>query len=410
MTKYKTLDDFDVKNKTVLVRVDFNSEIDPVTKKVTSDVRIKAHAESTLKELAEKGAKTVVLAHQGRKGDPDYTPLKEHALILGKILKCPVKYVPDLFGDKAKAAIKSLKGGEILVLENVRSWDGETKNSTPEQASKTELVQNLEPLADLFVNDAFAAAHRGHVSMVGFTAVLPSAAGRIMERELTSLSKALEKPEKPSVYVMGGAKADDSLEISKYVLSKGIADYVLTGGVTGQLFLAAKGVDLGKGNMGYLAKKELTGLIPGIKALMDKFGEKVMVPVDMAIDLNGKRKEIPDSKLPTENSIMDIGAKTVDAYAKIIGSAKSIVVSGPMGVYENKEFNYGTKKVLEAISTSKAFSLAGGGNTIAAINEYGLSKKIGYISTAGGALIEFLMGKQLPGVVALENAVQKKKI
>ena len=410
MAKYKTLDDFDVKNKTVLVRVDFNSEIDPTTKKVTSDVRIRAHAESTLKELAEKGAKTVVLAHQGRKGDPDYTSLKEHALILGKILKCPVKYVPDLFGDKAKAAIKSLKSGEILVLENVRSWDGETKNSTPEQASKTELVQNLAPLADLFVNDAFAAAHRGHVSMVGFTAVLPSAAGRIMERELKSLSKALEKPEKPSVYVMGGAKADDSLEISKYVLSKGIADYVLTGGVTGQLFLAAKGVDLGKGNMGYLAKKELTGLIPGIKALMDKFGDKVMVPVDMAIDLNGKRKEIPDSKLPTENSIMDIGAKTVKAYTKIIGSAKSIVVSGPMGVYENKEFNYGTKKVFEAIATSKAFSLAGGGNTIAAINEYGLSKKIGYISTAGGALIEFLMGKKLPGVVALENAVQKKKI
>jgi phosphoglycerate kinase len=231
-----------------------------------------------------------------------------------------------------------------------------------------------------------------------------------MERELKSLSKALEKPEKPSVYVMGGAKADDSLEISKYVLSKGLADYVLTGGVTAQLFLAAKGVDLGKGNMGYLEKKELTGLIPGIKALEDQFGDKVMVPVDLALDKNGKREEILVSKLPTENSIMDIGAKTVETYAHIIASAKSIVVSGPMGVYENKEFNYGTKKVFEAIATSNAFSLAGGGNTIAAFNEYGLSKKIGYISTAGGALIEFLMGKQLPGVVALENAVQNKKI
>ncbi len=410
MAKYKTLDDFDVKNKTVLVRVDFNSEIDPVTKKVTNDVRIKAHAESTLKELAEKGAKTVVLAHQGRKGDPDYTSLKEHALILGKILKCPVKYVPDLFGDKAKAAIKSLESGEILVLENVRSWDGETKNSTPEQASKTELVQNLAPLADLFVNDAFAAAHRGHVSMVGFTAVLPSAAGRIMERELKSLSKALEKPEKPSIYVMGGAKADDSLEISKYVLDEGLADYVLTGGVTGQLFLAAKGVDLGKGNMGYLAKKELTGFIPGIKALIDKFGDKVKVPTDIALDVNGKRKEILIRKLPTENSIMDIGVNTVEEYAKIISTAKSIVVSGPMGVYENKEFNFGTKRVFESIADSKAFSLAGGGNTISAIQEYGLTKKIGYISTAGGALIEFLMGKKLPGVVALETAVETKKI
>jgi phosphoglycerate kinase len=410
MANYKTLDDFDVKNKVVLVRVDFNSEIDPVTKKVTSDVRIRAHAESTLKELAEKGAKTVVLAHQGRKGDPDYTPLKEHAEILGKILKCPVKYVDDLFGDKAKAAIKNLQSGEILVLENVRGWDKETKSMTPEEASKTELVQNLAPLADLFVNDAFAAAHRGHVSMVGFTAVLPSAAGRIMERELKSLSKALEKPEKPSVYVMGGAKADDSLEISKYVLGNGIADYVLTGGVTGQLFLAAKGFDLGKGNIAYLAKKELTGLIPGIKALEEQFGDKVMVPLDFALDVNGKREEISVSKLPTENSIMDIGAKTVEAYAKIISSAKSIVVSGPMGVYENKEFNYGTKKVFEAIANSKAFSLAGGGNTIAAIQEYGLTKKIGYISTAGGALIEFLMGKKLPGVVALETATATKRI
>jgi phosphoglycerate kinase len=410
LAKYKTLDDFDVKNKVVLVRVDFNSEIDPKTTQVTSDVRIKAHAESTLKELAEKGAKTVVLAHQGRKGDADYTPLKAHAEILGRILKCPVKYVDDLFGDKAKAAIKALQGGEILVLENVRSWDGETKSSPPEVAAKTELVQNLAPLADLFVNDAFAAAHRGHVSMVGFTAVLPSAAGRIMERELKSLAKALEKPEKPCVYVMGGAKADDSLEISKYVLGNGIADYVLVGGVTSQLFLAAKGVNLGKGNMAFLEKKQLTGLIPGIKELMQKYGDKVQVPVDVALDMNGKRKEIMVSKLPTEHSIFDIGAKTVESYAKIISNAKSIVVSGPMGVYENSEFNYGTKKVFEAIADSQGFSLAGGGNTIAAIAEYGLTSKIGYISTAGGALIEFLMGKKLPGVTALENAVQTKKI
>jgi phosphoglycerate kinase len=410
MPKYKCLDDFQLKNKVVLVRVDFNSEIDPQTKKVASDVRIKAHAESTLAELAEKGAKTVILAHQGRKGDPDYTPLKEHANVLQKILKCPVKYVDDVFGDKAKAAIKALNGGEILVLENVRSWDKETKSGTPDDHSKTELVQNLAPLADIFVNDAFAAAHRGHVSMVGFTAVLPSAAGRIMERELKSLSKALDKPEKPSVYVMGGAKADDSLVISKYVLSNNIADYIFVGGVTSQLFLAAKGVNLGKKNMDFLAKKELTGLIPGIKALMDQFSDKVVVPVDVAVEVEGKRKEIPVSDLPTDNSIFDIGSKTVESYSKIIGTAKSIVVSGPMGVYENKEFNYGTKRVFEAIANSEAFSLAGGGNTIAAIQEYGLSKKIGYISTAGGALIEFLMGKQLPGVIALETATTIKKI
>jgi phosphoglycerate kinase len=411
MAKYKTLDDFDVKNKVVLVRVDFNSEIDPVTKKVTSDVRIRAHAETTLKELAEKGAKTVVLAHQGRKGDPDYTPLKQHAEILQKILpKVPVKYVDDLFGEKAKNAIRNLKAGEILVLENVRSWDGETKSGTPEQQSKTELVQNLAPLADLFVNDAFSAAHRAHVSIVGFTPVLPSAAGRIMERELKSLSKALEKPEHPCVYVMGGAKADDALEISKYVLDNGIADYVLVGGVTSQLFLAAKGVNLGKKTMDFLVKKELMQFVPGIKALLAKYPDKIILPTDVALDVAGKRKEISTGYLPTEYSIFDIGKETVDVFAAIISKAKAIVVSGPMGVYENKEFNYGTKKVFEAIANSKGFSLAGGGNTIAAIQEYGLTKKIGYISTAGGALIEFLMGKKLPGVVALETATKTKKI
>ena len=410
MAKYLTLDDFNVKDKVVLVRVDFNSEIDPETKKVTSDVRIRAHAETTINELAEKGAKVVILAHQGRKGDPDFIPLKQHAEILGKILKCPVKYVADVYGEKAQNAIKKLQSGEILVLDNVRSFDGETKKGTPEEHAKSILVQNLAPLADLFVNDAFAAAHRAHVSMVGFTAVLPSAAGRIMERELKSLARALEKPEKPCVYIMGGAKADDSLEISKYVLSNRIADYVVVGGVTSQLFLAAKGVDLGKKNMDFLAKKELTGLIPGIQNLMQKYPDNVMVPVDVALDVNGNRKEIRVADLPTKYSIFDIGAKTVENYNRLIGEAKSIVVSGPMGVYEDKEFNYGTKKVLEAIANSKAFSLAGGGNTIAAIQEYGLTQKISYISTAGGALIEFLMGKKLPGVTALENAVKTKNI
>jgi phosphoglycerate kinase len=411
MAKYKTLDDYNLKGKTVIARVDFNSEIDPETKKVASDVRIKAHADSTLKELAEKGAKTVVLAHQGRKGDPDYTTLKDHAATLQKLLpQTPVKYVDDLYGEKAKTAIKNLKTGEILVLENVRSWDPETKSGTAEAQSKTVLVQNLAPLADLYISDAFSAAHRSHVSIVGFTPILPSAAGRIMQRELTSLGKALEKPEHTCIYVMGGAKADDSLEISRYVLGNGVADYVLLGGVTAQLFLAAKGVDLGKPAMDFLAQKELTQYLPGIKALIEQFGDKIQTPTDLAINIYGDRAEITLDMLPTNYAIFDLGHKTVEQYAKLIKAAKAIVVSGPMGVYENPQFNYGTKGVLTAIAESKAFSLAGGGNTIAAIEEYGLTKKIGYISTAGGALIEFLMGKKLPGVAALESAVECKKI
>jgi len=408
MAKYLTLDDLKVKDKVVLVRVDFNSPVDPNTKKVLDDVRIRAHGETTIKELAEKNAKVVVLAHQGRKGDSDFIPLKQHAEILSRILGKTVKYVDDLCGEKAKNEIRKLKSGEILVLENVRTFASETKDGTPEEHAKTELVKNLAPLADVFVNDAFAAAHRAHVSIVGFTAVLPSAAGRIMERELKSLSRVLEKPEKPCLYVLGGAKADDSLEISKYVLDKNIADHVLTGGVVGQVFLVATGVDLGKPNMDFLEKKEVMGLVPGIKELVKKYPEAIKTPSDMAVETNGKRKEIAVDALPSNFSIFDVGAKTVKDYGKITKKAKSIVVSGPMGTYENTEFSFGTKKIFGEIAESKAFSLAGGGHTIAALQEFGLSDKISYVSTAGGALIEFMMGKKLPGVVALEKAAGRK--
>jgi phosphoglycerate kinase len=408
MAKYLTLDDLKVKDKVVLVRVDFNSPVDPTSKKILEDTRIRAHGETTIRELAEKGAKVVVLAHQGRKGDPDFISTKQHAELLGKVLGKPVKWVDDLFGDKAKNEIKKLKSGEILVLDNVRNFAGETKEGTPEDHAKTDLIKNLSPLADYFVNDAFAAAHRAHVSIIGFTAVLPSAAGRIMEKELKSLSKVLEKPEKPCVFILGGAKADDSLAISKYVLENRVADYVLTGGVVGQVFLAAKGVDLGKGNRAFLAKQDLTNLMPGIKELQQKYPDKIETPEDMAVEANGKRKEIAVKTLPTDLPIFDIGTRTIEKYVEIIGCARSVVVSGPMGVYENAEFRVGTKKILEAIADSKAFSLAGGGHTIGALQEFGLSRKISYISTAGGALIEFLMGKKLPGVAALEKAATRK--
>jgi len=408
MAKFLTLDDVKVKDKTVLVRVDFNSPIDPETKKVLEDARIRAHGETTIKELADKGAKVVILAHQGRKGDADFVPLKQHMEILGKILRRPVKYVDDLYGEKAKAAIRSLNSGEILVLENVRTFPAETKDGTPEEQAKTELVKNLAPLADLFVNDAFAAAHRAHVSMVGFTAVLPSVAGRIMERELKSLGRVLEKPEKPCVFIFGGAKADDSLEISKYVLDKKIATCVLTGGVVAQVFLAAKNVNLGKPNMDFLEKKKLRGFIPGIEELIRKYPEEIMMPEDLAVDASGKRKEVSLNELPTSYSICDIGTKTVEDYARTIRAAKSIVISGPMGMYENSQFKLGTRRILEEVADSKAFSLAGGGHTISALEEFGLTKKISYVSTAGGALIEFLMGKKLPGVAALEQAAARK--
>jgi phosphoglycerate kinase len=407
MQKILTMEDLDFRGKTVLVRVDFNSPVDPQTKRILDDTRIRAHAETTIKELSEKGAKVVILAHQGRPSEPDFIPLRQHAEILGKILGKPVKFVDDVFGQKAQQAIRELKEGEILVLDNVRNYAGERKKGTPEEHAKTEFVQKLAPLADIFINDAFAAAHRAHVSIIGFTPLLPSAAGRIMERELKALGKVLHAPEKPCVYILGGAKADDALRISQYVLENNIADHILTGGIAGHLFLAAKGTDLGKPNMELLEKKDLMGLVPGIKELMKEYPGKIEVPVDLAVEVEGKRKEIAIEELPTSYPIYDIGTKTVQKYADIIGKARSIVISGPLGVFENKEFMAGTKGVFEAIAASGAFSLVGGGHTVAAVEELGLADKMGYISTAGGALIEFLMGEELPGVAALEKAATR---
>jgi len=408
MPKILTMNDFDFRNKTALVRVDFNSPIDPKTKKILEDVRIRFSGETTIKELSQKGAKVVILAHQGRPGEPDFISLRQHAEVLGKILNKPVKYVDDLFGEKAKKAIKDLKNGEILVLENVRTYSEEQKKGTLEEHAKTEFVKSLAPLADVFVNDAFAAAHRAHVSIVGFAAVLPSVAGRIMERELKALSKALESPEKPCVFILGGAKADDALRISKYVLDNNIADNVLTGGVAGHIFLVARGVDLGKPNIEYLKKKELMGFVPGIKDLIKSYSNQIKTPSDLAVDVNGKRREIAVEKLPTNYPIYDIGTKTIQYYGDIIRKAKSIVISGPVGVFENEAFMKGTKGILEAIAKSKAFSFVGGGHTVAAVEQFGLEKKMGYVSTAGGALIEFLMGEKLSGVAALEAAAKRK--
>lgn len=402
------MDEFDFKDKTTLVRVDFNSPIDPQTKKILEDIRIRAHGETTIKELAQKGAKVIVLAHQGRPGDPDFTPLKQHAETLARILNKPVKYVGDLFGEKAKKVIKNLKTGEILVLENVRTYSQEQTKGTPEEHARTEFVKTLSPLADVFVNDAFAAAHRAHVSIVGFTPVLPSVAGRIMERELVALSKAFESPEKPCVFILGGAKADDALRISEYVLDNNIADHVLTGGVAGHLFLVARGVDLGKPNMEFLKKKELMDFVSGIKELIGKYPEQIKTPQDLAVNVNGKRKEMTLKELPVAYPIYDIGTKTIQGYKEIVAQAKSIVISGPLGVFEEEEFIKGTKEILQAIARSKAFSLVGGGHTVAAIEKWDLKKKMGYVSTAGGALIEFLMGEKLPGVAALEASARRQ--
>ncbi|MEM3404321.1 MAG: phosphoglycerate kinase [Nitrososphaeria archaeon] len=399
---YKTMDDYNFDNKTAIVRVDFNSTVDPTTKRLLDDERIRLHS-VTIKELAAKGAKVVVLAHQGRLGDPDYTTLEQHAKRLSEILKSDVKYVNDLLGERAVNAIKSLKRGEILVLENVRSLSEETAKKTIEEQSKTGLVKTLAPLGDVFVIDAFAAAHRAHASVVGFTVVMPTVLGRIMEKEIKALEKIRSVENRPIVYILGGSKVKEGIEIAEYILSNDRADQILTGGLVAQLFLTAKGLDIGGVNKKTLSDKGLLELVPKAKTILDKYDGKVLLPVDFAVDSNGKRKEIQMINLPTELEICDIGEKTMELYKKSLQNAKAVVMHGPMGVYEKEDFIKGTKAVFEEVIKSKAFTVAGGGHTIAALSKLGLYKKVSYVSSGGGALLESLMGKKLPALEAIET-------
>jgi phosphoglycerate kinase len=402
MADFLTLDEFDFTNKTALVRVDFNSPLNADTKEITDDTRIQRHAE-TIKELMDKKARVVILAHQGRLGGPDYSTLEKHAERLRAILKRPVGYVDDVFGEKAKKAIRALKPGDALVLDNVRGFPGETAKKTPEEHAKSELVTNLAPLADVYVGDGFAVAHRSQASVVGFSGVLPCVAGRIMERELRALGKVRRGEEKPCIYVLGGAKAEDGAAVCEYVLGHGTADYVLAGGVIGHLFLHAKGVALGEATVDYLKSKNFLQYVPTIQNLLTKYPDEIQMPVDFGVDVEGKREDIGVQELPTAYSILDIGSKTVEAFSHLLGKAKIIVLSGPLGVYERDEFMLGTKGVFEKVAKSTAFSVTGGGNTIEALEKLGLTDDISYISTGGGALMEYLIGKTLPGVQALRK-------
>ncbi len=398
---FKTMDDFDFANKTAIVRVDFNSTVDPSTKRLLDDERIRLHS-GTIKELAQRGARVVVLAHQGRLGDPDYTTLEHHSMRLSEILGQRVGYVDDVVGERAVNAIKALGPSEILVLENVRSLREETAKKTIEEQSKTTLVKTLAPLADVFVFDAFAAAHRAHASIVGFTVVMPTVLGRVMERELKALERIRSVEHRPIIYILGGSKVKEGVEIVEYVLSNDRADRILTGGLVAQLFLVARGLDTGFLNRKALSDKGLLELVPRAKSILDRFDGKVLLPVDFAVNVDGRRKEIQMINLPTDYEIWDIGERTMVVYENVLKTAKAVMMHGPMGVYEVEPFLEGTAKVFQAAVLSQAFTVAGGGHTIAALSRLGLYDKVSYISSGGGALLESLMGKKLPALEAME--------
>ena len=402
MVDFNTIDDFDIEDKTVLVRIDINSPVDPSSGIILDDTRLKLHAQ-TVKELSNKGAKVVLLAHQSRPGKKDFTTLSQHAQALSDILNLRVKYADSLFSNAAKEAIKSLKPHEILLLENARFFSEESLSRTPEEQSKTLLVRHLSPLIDYFVNDAFAAAHRSQASLVGFTVDTPSAAGRVMEKELTVIQDALDNVEHPCVFLLGGMKPEDSIDVMENVLSNGTADSILTTGIVGNIVLWAAGVDIGQVNKDFIVSRGYEDMVEKAKELIDRFGDKVKYPIDVACDIDGQRVDIDFKEIPNK-SIFDIGVKTISYYAKEIRDAKYIFANGPAGVFEDPKFSMGTEDLINAMATSKGFTLIGGGHIAAATAGLGLEEHMSHLSSGGGACISMLAGKKLAAVEALKNS------
>lgn len=396
----KTIDDFDFNGKRVLLRLDLNS---PVENGVVQDgERFAAHA-LTVKELLKKNAAVVVIAHQGRVGDKDFTDLSQHCELLSKHVGKKIKFVSDLFGEFALGEIAKLKPGKALLLENLRFYSEELAEKDFE---KTIMVQKLSKACEVFVNDAFSVAHRVQTSVVGFPKVMPSCAGRVMQREYDAISKVISSIERPYVMVLGGAKPDDVFKLMKYSLDAGTADKILCSGVLGELCLMASGEDLGA-TAKFLEKQGFTNCLPELKELVAKYSEKLVLPTDFAVaDHDGIRTEVSLKQLGAASApAMDIGSKTVYSFNSFLKPAKTIYYKGPQGAFEEPAFELGTRLVLKAMVSSKAFTLMGGGHTVTALDKFGFSKKkISHVSIAGGALMAMLCGEKLPGVEALQNA------
>ncbi len=407
-----TLDDFEVAGKTVILRVDINSPIDRETGKLLNDNRIRKSL-PTILELADAGAKVVLLAHQGDTEDyHNLISLDQHAARLAELLGRPVGFVDDIAGPAAIAAVKALGPGELLLLNNVRYYTEEVSTFvnfvklTPEELGKTRLVRNLAPLADLFVNEAFAAAHRYSPSLVGFAEVLPTAAGRLFIEEFGALARVKETPSHPCVYVLGGARIADAFSMMQQVLSEGAADQVLTCGLNGEVMVLARGTSLGAPSERLIEEKGLTPYIQKARELDATFGEKIISPVDFAIDDNG-RVEIGLGDLPSDRLLIDIGERTIEKYERVIAEAATIFVNGPAGVYEQPAGAEGTKRLWNAIADAPGYSVIGGGDSVAAGAKFGVLERMGYVCTSGGGMVRFLSGQELPVVTGLRRAAER---
>ncbi|MEQ9714424.1 MAG: phosphoglycerate kinase [Candidatus Asgardarchaeum sp.] len=404
---FLTIDNFEIANKSVLLRVDMNSPVDHNSGKIIETSKIKAYTD-TIKELLNRDAKIVLLTHQGRPGDYDFIETKQHAEILSEILNYHVLYYDGLFDSHAIELIKKLNSGEILMLQNVRFYSEEIIDKPPEEQAKTHLVRKLAPLFDLFVVDAAGAMHRSQPSLVGFPEVLPTAAGRLMEYELTRLSILKANSMRPYVFILGGGKVTDAITYIKALLENQVADKLILVGLVGNLFLAALGVELGK-SMKFLKKKNMNILFPIAREIFRKYDDKIMLPIDFTVlDLkNNEIKEISLDDLPINAFIYDIGSDTINYISEVIGDAGLVVMRGPAGFIEDERFRRGTEEIIKAMAKSNAVTICGGGHLGILVNELGVSDRISHISTAGGAMISFFAKTPLPVVEELKRTASR---
>jgi phosphoglycerate kinase len=398
-----TLDEVRWAGRTVLLRLDLNSPIDPFSNQILDDKRFREHL-PTLERLRD--AKLVVITHQSRPGKKDFTTLEAHAARLGRLLHRPVRYLDDIIGARARDAVKGLSSGDILMLENVRFSSEENLKLKPEEAAKTVLVRGLAAMGDLFVNDAFGTAHRSQPTMVGLPLALRSVAGLLMEKEVSMLSRALAGTQRPVTAVMGGTKVDDSIAVMAHMLDHGIADAVIVTGVVANVFLIAQGYNIGDPSTQLIHNLEYLKEIGLARELLERHGPKILVPSWVAVRRNGERAEFPVDAIPRDTPVMDLGMDAIEEMAGRIRGSGTVIFNGPAGVFEDEAFALGTIELLNA-TARVPFSVIGGGHTGAMVEKLGLGRKITHVSTGGGACIEFLTGKKLPAVAALEISKQR---
>ena len=407
-----TLDDYEFRGKTVLCRIDINQPIDKSTDTLKSIARITACV-PTIRELSEKGAKLVLLAHQG--SDIEYKNFyttRPHAKVLSELLGKEVRFIEDVCGPIAREAIQNMQDGEIILLDNVRFCSEEQTlfemqlQLSHAQQSQTQVVSKLAPLADLYVCDAFAAAHRDQPTLCGFEQLIPSAMGRLFEREYCEISELMSSPKHPCTFVLGGSKISDAILMMHTVLSSGAADTILTGGLVCEIFLIALGVEVGKGTYEYIRKEGYLDYLDKVKEIYAQHGEKIVLPIDLAQVVDGKRQECRVGDIPQDFTALDIGTETAKKYREHILNSGTVFANGPVGVFEHAASEHGTKAVYEALAESPAYTVIGGGDSVTAANKYAVSNKLDYVCTGGGALIRFLTGEELPVVKALRHAAK----